>query len=688
VCAAGLTLIERLVWRPLGYPELVFKLIESVCYVIAASAVALVLWRRSVRRTAGFESTLSQCFENSHAGVCMLDRKGCVVQCNRAFADFLGYSQHELLGIPYATLLHSDKAEDAGGEQVSRIREYHGKDGDVRWGKAAISSFGGENKPAGTMVIVQDVTLEQEALKSLEASEQALRELLDEAQRHEQQVLLLARAVESTSDSIVITDLRGSIEYVNPHFEKLTGYTRAEVYGKNPRVLQSGRQPKEFYAELWRTLKSGGVWKGRFINRRKDGTLYTEEATIAPVYDAHGVPQKYVAVKRDVTRLEELENQLRQAQKMEAVGQLAGGIAHDLNNVLQVVTLASHLALTSNDPEFKDTRIKESVDAAQKGAGVIRQLLAFSRRQLMRLEVLSLNEVIRDAVKLLNHLLQEDIKLHLDLDPDLGNIKADPVQITQVILNLALNSRDAMPDGGLLEISTENFEVTAESEAASGQVPPGSYVRLIVRDTGTGMDETTQNRIFEPFFTTKETGKGTGLGLSTVYGIVIQSGGFINFDSAVGVGATFFVCFPRTQQPMAGSAQKVNRVELALAPEPCSVLVVEDEEMVRNSIAEALRREGFRVHASASSQEAWEAAIKIKPTLVIADIVMAGMKGTELVELLKTNNPSIQTILISGYGDEERVRCATEADASLFISKPFSMSELVESAMRLCNVRR
>jgi CheY-like chemotaxis protein len=257
-----------------------------------------------------------------------------------------------------------------------------------------------------------------------------------------------------------------------------------------------------------------------------------------------------------------------------------------------------------------------------------------------------------------------------------------------VILNLALNSRDAMPDGGLLEISTENFEVTAESETASGQVPAGSYVRLIVRDTGTGMDEVTQNRIFEPFFTTKETGKGTGLGLSTVYGIVIQSGGVINFDSAVGVGATFFVCFPRTQQPVAGAPQKVNRVEPARAPEPCSVLVVEDEEMVRDSIAEALRREGFRVHASASSQEAREAAIKIKPTLVIADVVMAGMKGTELVELLKMQNPSIQTILISGYGDEERVRRATESDASLFISKPFSMSELVDAAMRLCNVRR
>jgi two-component system cell cycle sensor histidine kinase/response regulator CckA len=396
-----------------------------------------------------------------------------------------------------------------------------------------------------------------------------------------------------------------------------------------------------------------------------------------------------VGTVQDITERKQLEAQLRQAQKMEAVGQLAGGIAHDLNNVLQVVTLASHLALTSNDPEFKDARIKETVEATQKGAGVIRQLLAFSRRQLMRPEVLNLNEVIRDTVKLLDHLLREDIKLHLDLAPDLGNIKADPVQITQVILNLALNSRDAMPNGGRLEISTENLEVTAESaEAAGAQVLPGSYVRVIVRDTGTGMDEVTQSRIFEPFFTTKETGKGTGLGLSTVYGIVIQSGGFIGFDSAVGVGTTFFVCFPRAQRPPARPPQKIDHAEVASTPEPCSVLVVEDEEMVRNSIAEALRHEGFRVHASGSSQEACEAAIKIKPCLVIADVVMAGMKGPELIGRLRMHNPTIQTILISGYGDEEQVRLATESDASLFISKPFSMSDLVESAMRLCKIRR
>ena len=556
VCAAGLTLIERLVWRPLGYPLFVVAFIEGVCYAMAASALAFFLWRRSLEHTADFERTLIRGLESSPAGFCRLDGKGCVVQCNRAFADLLGYTERELLGMRYANLLHADEtkgvlwsglAQEDSGEHAARIEKYYGKDGEVRWAKAAVSVLGDNDARAGAMVIVQDMSPQQEALQSLENGAQALRELLSELQRNEQQVLLLARAVESTSDSIVITDLNGLIEYVNPHFEQLTGYTRAEVYGKNPRILSSGRQSREFYAELWRTLKSGGVWQGRFVNRRKDGTLYTEEATIATVHDTQGVPQKYVAVKRDVTRLEELESQLRQAQKMEAVGQLAGGIAHDLNNVLQVITLASHLALTSDDAEFKNERIKELNAAAQKGAGVIRQLLAFSRRQVMRPEVLNLNEIVGEATQLLNHLLREDIRLCIDLDPDLGKIKADPVQITQVILNLALNSRDAMLDGGVIEIRTENFEVTAESESISGQVFPGSYVRLIVRDTGTGIDESAKTRIFEPFFTTKELGKGTGLGLSTVYGIVIQSGGFINFESTVGAGTTFFVAFPRTQ---------------------------------------------------------------------------------------------------------------------------------------------
>jgi PAS domain S-box-containing protein len=505
--------------------------------------------------------------------------------------------------------------------------------------------------------------------------------------RSEQQLLMLARAVESATDSIVITDLEGSIEYVNPHFEKLTGYTRAEVYGRNPRIVSSGRQSKEFYAEMWRTLKAGGEWKGRFINRRKDGTLYTEEATIAPVLDASGVPCKYVAVKRDITRLEELQDQLRQSQKMEAVGQLAGGIAHDLNNVLQVITLASHLALSSDNSEFKDARVRETLAAALKGAGVIRQLLAFGRRQMMRLEVLDLNLVVRETEDLLRHLLREDIRISLKLDPKLAHVKADSVQITQVILNLALNARDAMANGGLLEISSDNFEIAPGAENAPGRLPPGKYARLRIRDTGSGMDEATKRHIFEPFFTTKEIGKGTGLGLSTVYGIVTQSEGHIEFDSELGVGTTFSIYFPAVKQTVVPFPQRNQPPQRQSAAVPYSVLVVEDEAMVRNSIAEALRREGFRVYTSGSPHEAWEMALRERPSLVIADIMMNGMKGTELVEHLRKENPSIRTIFMSGYGEEELLAAGAQAFDAVFMSKPFNITELVESAVRLCKAR-
>jgi two-component system, cell cycle sensor histidine kinase and response regulator CckA len=481
--------------------------------------------------------------------------------------------------------------------------------------------------------------------------------------------------------------LDGSIVYVNPCFETLTGYTRTEVYGKNPRILNSGTQSTEFYKELWQTLTSGGVWQGRFINRRKDGSLYTEEATIAPVRDAKGFIHKYVAVKRDVTRLEELQNELRHAQKMEAVGQLAGGIAHDLNNVLQIITLASHLALTSEDCDYKDARINETVAAATKGAGVISQLLAFSRRQTMRLEAMDLNDVVKETAKLLKHLLREDIQLRLDMDANLGGIKADPVQITQVILNLAVNARDAMPQGGLLEIAARNwnFEAGDGFATAHPHLPAGNYVRVTVRDTGTGIDEPAKAHVFEPFFTTKEIGKGTGLGLSTVYGIVTQSKGHIEFDSVVGEGTTFSLYFPRSEQPAAAGAPSGSRADAVPALARYSVLVVEDEEMVLNSIAAALRKEGFRVSTSASAREALESARLDTPTLVITDVMMAGMKGTELVELLKQQNPSIQTILTSGYCDEEIVQRASQVHGSVFIPKPFSMSKLVETAVRLCH---
>ena len=550
-------------WYSGSSSNLWFHLLEAACLVAIAYCV-ITRWPRKVKQPNRFAEALIDCFERSEAGVCHADGEGRVTNCNEAFASFVGHSREELAGAQLATLIDCEHLQDLASLQRTALSggkchytftaKFCRHNGGPAWGNVALSFVPESSGKLAAIIFVQDTTREQQALQALEAGEQELRRVLAEVQHNEQRVSLLARAVESATDSIVITDLDGRIEYVNPHFVSLTGYTREEVYGQNPRVLNSGRQSREFYADLWRTLISGGEWNGRFINRRKDGTLYTEEATIAPVRDAKGATYKYVAVKRDVTRLEELEQQLRQSQKMEAVGQLAGGIAHDLNNVLQVVTLASHLALTSDSNEFKDARIRETVAAAMKGAAVIRQLLAFGRRQVMRLEVLNLNEVVSDTAKLLRHLLPEDIQLCMKLDPKLGNIKADPVQVTQVVLNLAVNARDAMPNGGMLEITSSNFEADEAFVAIHPQMRVGSYARLTVHDTGTGMDEATKAHIFEPFFTTKEMGKGTGLGLSTVYGIVRQSEGHIEFDSAPGQGTTFVIYLPQTDEPIARAA--------------------------------------------------------------------------------------------------------------------------------------
>jgi CheY-like chemotaxis protein len=295
--------------------------------------------------------------------------------------------------------------------------------------------------------------------------------------------------------------------------------------------------------------------------------------------------------------------------------------------------------------------------------------------------------VVRETENLLRHLLRENIRIRLNLDPNLAHVKADSVQITQVILNLALNARDAMPDGGLLEISSGNSEIAAGDKNAPGRLPPGKYVRLRIRDTGAGMEEATKHRIFEPFFTTKEIGKGTGLGLSTVYGIIAQSEGHIEFDSALGMGTTFSIYFPAIKQTVMQFPQRTPPLQRQSAAVPYSVLVVEDEAGVRNSIAEALRREGFHVYTSGSSQEAWETALKERPSLLIADIMMNGMKGTELVEHLRKENPAIRTILISRYGEEEPVIAGALATDAVLMSKPFDINELVESAVRLCKLK-
>lgn len=355
----------------------------------------------------------------------------------------------------------------------------------------------------------------------------------------------LARAVEQSAEAIFITDIQRRITYVNPAFEKHTGFARAEVIGCNPRMLSAGKTDVSVYQAMWRELASGRVWSGRFTNKRKDGTLFEWESTISPLHDAEGHITSYVAASRDITREVQLEAQLRQVQKMDAIGRISSGISHDFNNLMAAIIAHVDVLLDDIPPDSDlHPEIELIRDVAVRGSELTRQLLAFSRRQVMEPKVLDLNELIRTTCLILRRVLGKDIHLTQKLAADLCPVRVDPIQISQVIMNMAINARDAMPRGGHLKIETANT-IREDALSSPGEKPAGAYVVMSVSDTGVGMDEDVLAHLFEPFFSTKEPERGTGLGLATVYGIVRQSNGFIEVESKPGAGAVFRVFLPQ-----------------------------------------------------------------------------------------------------------------------------------------------
>ena len=397
----------------------------------------------------------------------------------------------------------------------------------------------------------------------------------------------LATAVNQTADSIVITDTAGNIEYVNPAFELVTGYTKEEALGKNPRFLKASVNNPSIYEDLWGTITRGDVWVGQLINKRKDGSLFNERATISAVRDEAGKIAHFIAVKKDMTHEYQLEDQLRQSQKMEAIGQLAGGVAHDFNNLLTAINGYSSLALQRlGDDHAVKPYLEEVKKAGERAANLTRQLLAFGRKQILQPIPLDLNSIVSDMNKMLRRLIGEDINLTAKLATNLKKIKADPGQIEQVLVNLVVNARDAMPQGGSLTIETASVELDREYARAHVGTQAGNYVMLAVSDTGTGMSEETRARIFEPFFTTKEKGKGTGLGLSTVYGIVQQSGGSIWVYSELNCGTAFKVYLPQLEAPAKVHEEKSVVEDVPRGSE--TILLVEDEEVVRGLAAHIL----------------------------------------------------------------------------------------------------
>ncbi|MCL5966350.1 MAG: PAS domain S-box protein [Deltaproteobacteria bacterium] len=498
----------------------------------------------------------------------------------------------------------------------------------------------------------------------------------------EESRIRLAMAVEQADETIMITGVDGTIRYVNPAFERVTGYTRDEAVGRNPRFLKSGKHDEAFYREIWDTLSRGEVWTGRIVNRKKNGELFEEDATISPVRDGTGRIINYLAAKRDVTRLVSLEKQVRTAQRMESVGTLAGGIAHDFNNALTgVLGFGEILRLRlAGDPKAL-ADLDEMIRSAERASTLTRQLLAFARRQVIEPVNLSLNGVVNDLLKLLRKVIGEHIVVETSLREDIPSVFADPGQMEQVLMNLCLNARDAMPDGGRLVIETGVMEIDEEYVGAYPYMKRGRYVLLAVSDTGIGMDERTRERVFEPFFTTKRPEKGTGLGLSVVYGIVKQHDGFIHLSSEPGKGTIFRIHLPAVEaRPDAKAAP--DRTAVRGGNE--TVLLAEDDESVRKLAERTLRESGYRVLAARNGEEAVGLFRRNDGiALTLLDVVMPRMGGKEVLETIRTLDPKAKVIFMSGYSADTVHESFVLIPGVPVLSKPFGPTALARKVREI-----
>jgi PAS domain S-box-containing protein len=501
---------------------------------------------------------------------------------------------------------------------------------------------------------------------------------------------LLSAAVEQSAESVIITDTEGTIIYVNSTFEQASGYSLTEALGQTPRFLKSGRQEAAFYKELWATITAGQVWHGRLTNKKKDGKLYTIDAMITPVRDEKGEIVNYVALQRDVTRELQLEEQLRQSQKMEAIGRLAGGVAHDFNNLLTVISghteFLADSYLNSDDPRRKD--IEQIKRAGERAALLTRQLLAFSRQQPTQLHCLNLNQVITNLENMLRRLLGEHLALRIDLAPDLGYVLADHGQLEQIMMNLAVNARDAMPGGGKLTLKTANISLSDDEASRVLNLKPGPYVLLSITDTGVGMDEETRSHMFEPFYTTKAAGKGTGLGLAIVYGIVEQSNGHIQVESELGQGTTFRIYLPQIEQAAKTAPPVKASPPAAMGHE--TILLVEDEAGVRLVTRKFLEKGGYTVLEASHAEEALYLCQQYqgRTDLLITDVVMPDISGPELAGQLAQLYPSLKVLYISGYTDEELKEHRVQNTAPILLKKPFTSDALARKVREVLDMPR
>ena len=625
------------------------------------------------RALANSLSLLNATFESMVDGIVAVDLSGKVVSYNTKFIDTWQF--------PSEMLARRDAAElrDYTAGQVKdpatflqRIREQQAKPEvevfdvvelkDGRIFERYIFPQWIDKKCAGTVISWRDITIRK---------------------RTEVSLRLLESAVEQTKESIVITDadldLPGPrILFINPAFTKMTGYNEAEALGKTPRILQGPLTDKAVLSRLRENLERGKVFEGETINYRKDGKAFNLEWQIAPLRNTAGKITHFVAIQHDITERKRLEGQLFQSQKLETVGKLAGGFAHEFNSILTAIMGQSELLLGDLPKESPLTNnAMEISKAAGRAATLTRQLLAYGRKQILQPETLDLNRVIADMESMIRLLLGGGVDVEIIPAIDLYSVKADAGQIEQVIMNLVINARDAMPNGGKLMLETANISFDAESVGRYPELKPGGYAMLAITDTGTGMSEEVKTRIFEPFFSTKGVGQGTGLGLSTCYGIIKQSGGHISVYSEVARGSTFKIYLPQVELRINKPAPRLDSPELPRGTE--TILLVEDDSALREMAMALLRRLGYTVWAAANGIE----ALSLKQQygtghidLLFTDVVMPHMSGKELAERMQLISPHTKILFSSAYTENTIVHQGVLTKGVSLLQKPFTPSAL------------
>ncbi|ATX82995.1 PAS domain S-box-containing protein [Mariprofundus ferrinatatus] len=608
--------------------------------------------------------------------VWLKDADGVYLSCNRSFEKLYGCSEHEIVGKSDYDFVSSEQADSFRQHDLAAM-ETKGSRINEEWLTFADDSYRGlfetiktpmydnHGSLIGVLGIARNITERKQAQ--------------DEILAQQQELSRLSQALQQAGECIIITSPDAEIEYVNPAFSEITGYTYDEVMGRKTSLLKSNQQDASFYRELWQTITAGRKWEGNLINRRKDGSFFPAMISIAPVFNDEREIAHYVAIIKDVTELKQLEQQLVQIQKMEAVGTLVGGIAHDFNNMLAAVQGNLYVAKKAIDDKLTIAEKLENIETlVGHAAGVVRQLLSFAKRDITEAEVINLNRLIEEGFSLARSTIPENIQHKLQICEEQLNIEVDPVQLQQVMINLSNNARDALEgaDQPLIEWRLEHYVADEPFMNIHPDINSRELAKISVSDNGSGIERERLGSIFDPFYTTKEEGKGTGLGLAISFSTVQRFGGVIEVDSMPGRGTTFEVYLPLSQSSQIEPAAETEPVLASGNQE--GILLVDDEEHVRSTTAEVLRDLGYRVFEAGDGEQALalyqEHADEID--LLLSDVIMPKMGGPELVEAIRRIDPEIPVILASGYDQDNSASRKRVIENCRFLTKPYSFERL------------